>query len=112
MNLKLLQITEARALLVQAAINFERIARGLLFVDRISRAFIDASAGAVVQTLPDGNVGDVSYYFIKTDSSVNTITIQAATGQTIQGSATATLSAQYDRLWLTFDKGTQTWYQQ
>lgn len=57
---------------------------------------IDASGGAVTVTLPSflGIMGR-RYEIIKSDSSVNAVTIAASSGQTINGGATKVLSEQY-----------------
>lgn len=92
-------------------IAMDRIADGFFLLQVQVRDFVDASAGAVVRYLPDGNnIDSRDYFYVKTDSSVNTVTVTAFGTQTIVGSATYVLAAQYDRVLLVFDKGTQTWY--
>jgi len=57
--------------------------------------FCDATAGAIVITLPA--VALMNYYnIIKTDSSANTVTVSAADG--IIGSLTQVLNSQYDSI--------------
>jgi hypothetical protein len=65
---------------------------------------IDASSGNVTVTLPSAasssvwngsiNTGLV-YKFIRIDASINTVTIAAAGGENINGSASFTISGQY-----------------
>lgn len=58
--------------------------------------WIDASGGNVTLTLPDATSGSVKYLVVKRlDSSSNTVTIAAASGQTIDGAASINLTMQY-----------------
>ena len=54
--------------------------------------FIDASGGNISLDLPITGINYGSYYeFVRTDSSVNTVTLNTKTGYTIGGSASLTL---------------------
>lgn len=59
---------------------------------------IDATAGAIVVNLPaiSGLSGNREYVVKKIDSSANTVTVTASGADTIDGSGTSVLSAQYD----------------
>ena len=65
---------------------------------------IDASGGGITTTLPSaGSVtvwngtlnSGIIYKFIRTDNSGNTVTISAASGETINGSSSFTITGQY-----------------
>lgn len=74
------------------------------------RTFVNASTGAVTKFLPNGRENpDKDYFFEKTDASGNTVTIQAFTGQTIIGSSTYVLAAQFAHAFLMWDQTTQQW---
>jgi len=63
---------------------------------------IDATSGNVTITLPTmaaGYVG-VEYQFIRTDGSVNTVTIQRASTNTINNAATSFTIAQFERAYV------------
>lgn len=56
----------------------------------------DASAGSMVITLPPAaNVLDEIYYIKKVDGSVNTVTVDGDTTDTIDGSLTNVITTQY-----------------
>lgn len=56
--------------------------------------FLDATAGNISIDLTDQNIGNGLYYeFYRTDASINTCTITAKTGYTINGGASITLAA-------------------
>lgn len=59
--------------------------------------YVDASSGNVEVDLPSatGSAGKV-YEIMKTDSSVNTVTIDPGMSHTINGAASKTLSTQYE----------------
>jgi hypothetical protein len=67
----------------------------------------DATAGAIVLTLPDATIPANKgrrYSIVKVDSTVNTVTVQGFNiSQTISGAATATLSAQWTILHVVSD---------
>lgn len=68
------------------------------FADCIAE--VDATAGAVTITLPtlDTNTkvpAGKFYRVMKTDASVNAVTVSAGAGQTINGAASVTLATQY-----------------
>lgn len=78
---------------------------------KVVRSFVNASGGAVVKYLPNGNTSpDKDYLFVKTDSSVNTVTITAFGTQLIIGASTRVLSAQGDAAWLAWDTASQRWW--
>jgi hypothetical protein len=77
-------------------------------VRKVRRIFVDASAAAVGKTLPNGYETDFDFYYVKTDSSGNAVTITPYTGQTIEGAGSLALAAQYDKALLTFYRG--QWY--
>lgn len=57
--------------------------------------FADATAGAIVLTLPAASAGFRPVRVMKTDSSGNTVTVQRAGSDTINGATTNVLSTQY-----------------
>lgn len=69
--------------------------------------FCNATSGNITATLPAAADGQ-RYTFVKTDSSVNTVTIDGNGSETINGSLTQVLSAQYDRL--TIEAEGSVWY--
>lgn len=77
-------------------------------VPQMYRIFSDATAGAVTVSLPDGAV-DVDYVIAKIDASGNAVTIVPITGQTILGTTSLVLAAQYNLAYLIFSKATQDW---
>jgi hypothetical protein len=79
-----------------------------------NREFIDTTSASVNRSLPDGNNLKVplDYYYQKIDSSGNTVTITAFGSQLIDGSATATLSSQFDSVNLIWNQASQQWYTQ
>lgn len=90
---------------------FERIFDRSDTIPFTVREFVNATSGAVSRYLPDGNTNpDKDYYYMKTDSSVNAVTIYPYDTQTINGAASYVLAAQYDRLWLGWNKATQMWH--
>jgi len=89
---------------------FERLYAKTAITPYVIREFVDATTAAQSRYLPDGTVNpDKDYYFIKTDASVNTVTIYPFGTQTIVGGASYILAAQYDRVWLAWDSATRVW---
>lgn len=71
---------------------------------------VDATAGAKVVNLPAASSCKGRQYLIKkTDNSANTVTVTRAGSDTIEGSNTAALTAQYDYVKLISD-GVATWF--
>lgn len=80
----------------------------------------NATSGAIVYTLPTaiGNDG-LTFYFKKTDSSVNTVTIDGSGVETIDGETTKILYSQYDSLkivsdgtnWIVLENGIKNRFQ-
>lgn len=70
-------------------------------IDRVLKA--DASGGAVTVNLPSAAPNPVTYTIIKSDASGNTVTIDPFGSQTINGSATRVLSAQWETVTLRSD---------
>lgn len=72
----------------------------------------NATSGAITVTLPDatqsGFFTGQRYTVIKTDSSGHAVTVAGSAGQTINGSATQTLSVQYATTGVVFD-GANWW---
>jgi hypothetical protein len=66
---------------------------------------VDATGGAVTITLPPAGEVGRPLGFIKTDSSTNAVTIDGSGTETISGSSTITLAAQYDSIQIR-DNGT------
>jgi len=68
-------------------------------------AIVDASSGAVTINLPSANTmtPGQEFFFIKSDSSGNAVTIDPASSQTINGATTYALSAQYNKVTLISD---------
>lgn len=70
-------------------------------IDRVLK--VDASGAGVTVNLPSAAPNPVTYTVIKSDSSGNTVTIDPAGGETINGSATRVLSAQWETVTLRSD---------
>jgi hypothetical protein len=69
-----------------------------------------ASSAANTVTLPAASASKGRYIIVvKTDTSTNAVTVAAAGTDTIQGSATKSLTSQYSKVILISD-GTSTWY--
>jgi hypothetical protein len=69
-----------------------------------------ASTAANTVTLPAASASKGRYIIVvKTDTSANAVTVAAAGTDTIQGSATKSLTSQYSKVILISD-GTSTWY--
>ena len=90
--------------------NFEDIEDRSRFVFLQNTEFVDAVAGAVTKNLQNGNKTNKAYCFIKTDASVNAVTIYPFAGQFINGGASTTLAAQGDKVTLIFDPASQSWW--
>ena len=58
----------------------------------------NASSAAFTVTLPAATGSGAKYIIVKTDSSTNAVTLSAAGTDTIEGSATKTLSSQYNKI--------------
>ena len=96
---------------VELDLNFERLADQLQSVTQVVTRLIDASVGAVTVYLPNGTATPQvkDYYWQKVDSSANAVTVTPYGTQTINGSATQSLAAQYDRIRVTWSPATQEW---
>lgn len=71
---------------------------------------VDATGAATTVYLPAANLAKGKKYIIKKiDSSVNIVTIDANGSDTIDGSSTKTLTAQYDAIFIESD-GLSTWH--
>lgn len=70
-------------------------------IDRAIKA--DATAGGVTVSLPSAAPNPVVYTIIKSDASGNTVTVDPAGSETINGSATRVLSSQWDTVTLRSD---------
>ena len=88
--------------------NFATIQRRSQYINLIHKRFVDASAAAQTIYLTDGTVTEQDQFIIKTDSSGNAVTVIPYGTQTINGAASLTLAAQYNKVLLTFYNG--TWY--
>ncbi len=88
------------------AINVVTASDSLSDVDR--GVFADATAAAIVLALPAAN-DPYEIVIKKTDSSVNTVTINPDVGDLIEGAASYVLSAQYNYVRLATDEGTN-WF--
>lgn len=89
--------------------NFRRLISAVTLTVGEIRDFVDATGGAQSRYLPDiVAVADKDYYFVKTDSSVNAVTIYAAGTDTIEGAASIALAAQYD--WVKLRPYNGVWY--
>jgi hypothetical protein len=78
-------------------------------VKKVNRELIDTTSGSVVRYLPNGNLADFDFQFVKLDGSANTVTITPYTGQTILGLSSLVLTTQYEAPFLIFAKTTQDW---
>lgn len=90
--------------------NFNKLQTKGQFFENVAKSFISASAGTQAFLLPSGSQATTDYLVIKTDSSANTVVITPKAPDLIQGSATYTLTNQYDVVWLTWYNG--IWYPQ
>lgn len=70
--------------------------------------FADATSGNITVTLPAASTTDKKFLVKKIDSSANTVTVTRAGSDTIEGSNTVVLTAQYQWLVVQSD-GTATW---
>lgn len=65
----------------------------------------DATNEAFTVTLPDAfSVADVQFFFIKTDSTSNAVTLATKNAQTINGASSEAISSQYDTVILYSDQ--------
>jgi hypothetical protein len=64
--------------------------------DGINVILINATSGAVTVTLPTAVANAASFIIKKTDSSTNTVTIDAYSTETIDGGTTYVLNDQYN----------------
>jgi hypothetical protein len=71
--------------------------------------FLTDATGSFIASLPAGSNGQIISCH-KTNSSVNSITISATGGATIEGNPSVTLSARYDQITLVYYNG--VWYTQ
>lgn len=77
--------------------NFVNITASTYTASDISVIYADATSNAITITLPAvASVVDRVYYIKKIDSSVNSVTIDGNSSETIDGSTTNVLSSQYD----------------
>lgn len=71
---------------------------------------VDATAGGITLTLPAASNGKgTKLLIIKLDSSGNAVTVTPAGADTIEGNATKSLAAQYNKIGLVSD-GVSLWY--
>jgi hypothetical protein len=64
----------------------------------------DATSGSITITLPPvDEVTGIIYHVKKVDNSVNTITIDANSSETIDGATTQVISTQYDSIHIVSD---------
>lgn len=90
---------------------FNALNPDLVNVRALIREFVDASSAAVSRYLPNGNTqGDKDYQYVKTDSSVNAVTIYPFGSQLVNATTSYALAAQGDCVWLAFDRASQTWW--
>ncbi len=84
---------------------------GLRTVRQVTRTYVDASSGAVAVNLPNGNqIRDMDFMFVKTDASVNGVTINPFPGQGILGATSALLPNQGSSATLAWDPASQSWW--
>lgn len=88
--------------------NFRSIQTKALFAVSATREFISASAGAANFLLPAGSQTTTDYLIVKTDSSVNTVTITPKSPDLINGTSSFILRNQYDAVLLSYYNG--IWY--
>lgn len=70
---------------------------------------VSAVSGDITITLPDASTVDGRQYHIKkVDSSVNSVTLDGYSGQTIDGDITQIITAQYDSVLIVSDGS--NWY--
>lgn len=70
----------------------------------------NASGGAITMTLPSTSTGGHRFLFKKIDSSVNTVTVAAPPGGTIDGAASIVLDAQYKWVEVISSTTSAVWY--
>lgn len=79
-------------------------------VDQPGVYLCDATAGAIVATLPAASASKGWFILIvKTDSGGNNVTVTRAGSDTIEGATTVALSAQYQK-WAGYNSGATPWY--
>jgi hypothetical protein len=82
----------------------EEVAVNTTLDETNSVELVDASGGAITITLPAAaNVTNRHYWIKKIDSSGNSVTVDGNGAETIDGSATAILSVQYDAIHIVCD---------
>jgi hypothetical protein len=107
--LEITQSTDTKVLTQTYNRNFTALSARQATIRLQQRDFVDATAGAVVRYLPRiASVLEYDFFYCKTDSSVNTVTITAFGTETINGAATYVLAAQYDRVCIAANAG--AWY--
>jgi len=74
-----------------------------------SAVIVDASAGNVLISLPTATYMGLHILIVKEDASANTVQVAAYGNDTIEGSPSKTLSAQYSKVYLVSD-GVSQWY--
>lgn len=88
--------------------NFRSLQLGGQFILAVTKNFQSAATGAVTYQLPSGSSVTTDYYIVKTDASVNAVTVTVSGTDTIEGASTYALAAQYKSVLLTFNGG--VWY--
>lgn len=89
--------------------NFELIRQSQFYTALQLRYFVDCTAGAKTFNLANGRNIDKDILLVKTDTTTNTVTINAFTGQTIDGAASYVLSKQNDYVLLAWDYTVTNW---
>lgn len=79
-------------------------------VDQPGTYLCDATSGAITATLPAASASKAWFVLIvKTDSSVNAVTVTRAGADTIEGATTVALALQYAK-WAGYNNGATPWY--
>lgn len=81
---------------------FQQIQTASPYIQLTNKRFIDATAGAQSVMLTDGSITTQDQFILKTDGSANAVVIYPYGTQTINGAASYTLAAQYNKVTLTF----------
>lgn len=90
--------------------NFEAIRQSQKYTQLELRQFLDCTTGNKVGLLPNGLFNpDKDYFFCKTDSTANTLTVTAFGTQLVNATATYVLSKQYEYVNVAWDYTVHGW---
>lgn len=99
-------ITGEASVLGEQVVRYTSVSTVLTESDDI--LIVDATAGAVIVSLPTASNTGKQYIIVKIDDSANTVTINVFGNDTIEGGSSVVLSSQYDKTILV-SGGVATW---